>query len=471
VSRPTPLEAAASGGTFGVSGYRARVGEGFDAATVVRFAEAFGTLVRDTGGRRVVLGRDTRPSGAMAAGGVVAGLLGVGIDVLDVGIAPTPTILHAAAAYDADGSVTVTGSHNPPEWNGLEFALRRGRLLDASERERLGDLVRRGARGLVQWTDVGAVETRCDAIRLHLDRILDLADLDEAAVRRRGPTVVVDAGNGAGSRISPELVRRLGGRVVPLFCEPDGRFPRSPEPTAESLEVLRETVRREGADVGFAHDSDADRLVLVDETGRALPEEYTFACVADVLLRRNRRPVVTTVVTGGLLDEVAAAHGVAIVRTPVGVGHVVERMRALDAAVGGESTGGVVVPGTHLTTDGVAAIALILTGMAHDGVTLSEWISRWRVHHLRRAKIPLRGDTNVAALLDALADAESGATIDRTDGVRLVWQNTWVCVRPSGTEPVLRVFAESPDATVAERLLKETVSRANAVMARTASTA
>jgi len=444
---------------FGVSGFRAIVGRSFEPWTITRLALAFAQVVQYQGGSRVVLGRDTRPSGEMARLAASSALTACGLEVIDVGVAPTPTVLHACATYDADGCLTITASHNPAEWNGIELALRRGRLLSAEDRDRLGALFADPQPSLAPWDAVGHVYARDDAVSLHIDRILAMGEVEVAAIRGRRPVVSIDACNGAGSLISPRLLQTLGCDVVRIHCEPTGRFPRSPEPSAENLSDLCAAVRESGADVGFAHDVDADRLVVVDETGKPLPEEYTFAFAADVVLGRTRRPLVTTVVTGGLLDDVAKDHGVSVVRTAVGVGNVVDAMRRHDASIGGESTGGVVLPGTHLTTDGIAAIAVILSGLARNGATVSEWSRRWRRHYMRRSKIELADRSLSPLVLDRLSSMYPDATIERIDGVRFLLGEEWVSVRPSGTEPVLRVFAESPDEARAESLVRQAIER------------
>ncbi|MBT3268809.1 phosphoglucosamine mutase [Candidatus Poribacteria bacterium] len=448
---------------FGVSGFRSRVAESFTPLVVLRLTQAFATLVRKRGGTSVVVGRDTRPSGISAFHAAAAGLTASGLNVVDVGVAPTPTVLHAAAAYGADGCMTITASHNPAEWNGVEFAAENGRLLAAEEREALASAFERGSTALAAWDAQGRHAVRDDAIDQHIERILGLPEVDAEAVSERRPRVVIDACNGAGSTISPALLRRLGCDVVELYCTPDGRFPRSTEPTGEGIGALREAVRNEGADIGFAHDVDADRTVLVDERGEFLPEEYTFALVADAILRDDRRPVVTTAVTGGLVDEVAAAHGVDVFRTPVGVGHVVDRMREVDAAVGGESTGGVVIPGTHLTADGIAALAVIVTGMARGDMSLSAWAARFRRYHLVKAKAPMDGAMDVENALAALVGMYPDASMNRMDGLKLEFGDAWLVVRPSGTEPVLRVFAESPDRDRAEGLVAQALERVREV--------
>lgn len=444
---------------FGVSGFRGRVGESFTPTVVLGLALAFAEQVRERGGRVVVIGRDTRPSGSMAFHSAASGLTASGLDVIDVGIAPTPTILHSAACYEADGCMTLTASHNPAEWNGVEFAAERGRLLAEDERESLRRAFQTGKNSFAAWDLQGSVETRADAADLHMERILALPVVDAEAVGRRTPRVVVDACNGAGSAISPALLRRLGCDVVELFCTPDGRFPRSTEPTATGLDALRETVVAEKADIGFAHDVDADRTVMVDERGEFVPEEYTFALVADAILRADARPMVTTVVTGGLLDEVASAHGVDIVRTPVGVVHVVDRMRDVDASVGGESTGGVVIPGTHLTADGIAALGVIVTALARDDVTLSEWVASFGRYHLIKAKAPMLVGRRSEQVYEALTGLYPEASVNRMDGLKLEFGDAWLVVRPSGTEPVLRVFAESRDRGRAERLVAQSLAR------------
>ncbi len=454
-----PPASLGSDAVFGVSGFRSRVGESFTPDTVLRLAQALAAFVRKRGGGSVVIGRDTRPSGVAAFHAAAAGLAASGVDVIDVGIAPTPTVLHAAACYAAAGSMTLTASHNPSEWNGVEFAAENGRLLAADERDELMGTFESDATDLAAWDAQGSVTATDDANDRHIERILGLPQVDVDAVRARRPRVVVDACNGAGSIISPALLRRIGCDVVELFCTPDGVFPRSTEPTAAGLADLSAAVRANGADLGFAHDVDADRTVMVDERGEFVPEEYTFALVADALLRDDPRPLVTTVVTGGLLDEVAMAHGADVLRTPVGVGHVVDRMLEADASVGGESTGGVIIPGTHLTSDGIAALAVIVTGVARENLSLSQWVSRWRRYHLVKAKAPVGASVELDEVFASLSSMYPEASVNRMDGLKLEFGDAWLVVRPSGTEPVVRVFAESSNRDRAESLVADALER------------
>jgi phosphomannomutase len=459
VTGSTPPASLGPDAVSGVSGFRSRVGESFTPETVLRLAQALAVFVRKRGGGSVVIGRDTRPSGVAAFHAASAGLTASGVNVLDVGIAPTPTVLHAAACYGAAASMTLTASHNPSEWNGVEFAAENGRLLAADERDELMRAFETGVVDHAAWDAQGSVSAVDDANDRHIERIIGLPQVDADAVRERRPRVVIDACNGAGSVISPALLRRIGCDVVELFCTPDGVFPRSTEPTAGALADLSDAVLANGANIGFAHDVDADRTVMVNERGEFVPEEYTFALVADALLRDDPRPLVTTVVTGGLLDEVAAAHGADVQRTPVGVGHIVDRMREIDAAVGGESTGGVIIPGTHLTSDGIAALAVIVTGVVRNNLSLSEWVARWRRYHLVKAKAPVSASVDLANVFESLSSMYPEADMNRMDGLKLEFGDAWLVVRSSGTEPVVRVFAESPNRDRAESLVTDALER------------
>ena len=450
---------------FGVSGFRGKTGESFCPANLIRFGEAFAQMVKRRGGKTVSIARDTRPSGAAAAQLLASALMFHGLDALDFGVAPTPTALFAAGRYRTDGALTVTASHNTAEWNGVEFAMESGRLLNEAERKRLWLWFQNPPRTRSETERIGSYESRRGAANLHMERILSVHRVGVEAARKRRLRVVVDAGNGAGSVVSPELMRQLGCETTELFCDPGAPFPRHPEPTRESLGELMRAVKESGADMGVAHDPDADRTVLVDERGECLPEEYTFALTADALLSRRSGAVVTTVVTGGLLDETARKHNAEIVRTAIGVGHVAEKMREIGAAVGGESTGGAILPEIGCTTDGLASAAAVVCGLAQRGGSLSEWAGEFGRYVMAREKIPLRGNAPPAAALEEAMAWAADAETDRTDGLKWSWPDgSWVCARPSGTEPVLRVFAESRDPKRAGELLERSVKAIAALL-------
>ena len=451
-----------------VSGVRGEVGVSLDVRVITQFAMAFGTLV---GGRTVVIGRDSRTSSPTVRHAVLAGLFATGCHVIDVGLCPTPTILLMAKALGAQGSITVTASHNPVAWNGIEFASASGRLLTQVERDELMRIYETEDFALAPWNEQGTLETYGDAVSYHLDQILCAPWLTPDLIRDAALKVVIDSGNGAGSVISPSLLRKLGCRVVELNCVADGHFRRPAEPTPEALDALCKTVIASGADIGFAHDGDADRLVIVTEQGVPLSGEWTLAFIADFMLRKTKGDVVATVSTSRMLDDIAANHDVTLHRTKVGVGWVVEKMHEVNASVGGEGTGGVIYPNIHYTTDGIASIAAIVQYLAESEATLTQLVENMPRYQMCRRKLEIPSQELATRFVDmALAfykeatDAEAEPQLELTDGVKRVWKDRWVNIRPSGTEPVIRVFSEAPTLAAAEELCDETIEMLTMLM-------
>lgn len=451
-----------------VSGVRGEVGVSLDVRVITQFAMAFGTFV---GGRTVVIGRDSRTSSPTVRHAVLAGLFATGCHVIDVGLCPTPTILLMAKALRAQGSITVTASHNPVAWNGIEFAAASGRLLTQAERGELMRIYEAEDFALAPWNEQGTLETYGDAVGYHLNQILCSPWLAPDLIRDAELKVVIDCGNGAGSAVSPSLLRKLGCRVVELNCVADGHFRRPAEPTPEALDKLCQTVLASGADIGFAHDGDADRLVVVTECGVPLSGEWTLAFIADFMLRKTKGDVVATVSTSRMLDDIAANHGVALHRTKVGVGWVVEKMHEVNASVGGEGTGGVIYPDIHYTTDGIASLAAIAQYLAESAVTVTQLVENMPQYQMCRKKLEISSQ-ELATRLMGLAlevykeacDAGMEPQLELTDGVKRVWNDRWVNIRPSGTEPVIRVFSEAPTFTAAEQLCDETIETLKMLM-------
>ena len=451
-----------------VSGVRGEVGISLDVRIITQFAIAFGTFV---GGRTVVIGRDSRTSSPTVRHAVLAGLFATGCHVIDVGLCPTPTILLMAKALGAQGSITVTASHNPVAWNGIEFASASGRLLTQAERDELMRIYETEDFALAPWNEQGTLETYREAVGYHLDQILASSWLAPDLIRDAQLKVVIDCGNGAGSVISPSLLRKLGCRVVELNCVTDGHFRRPAEPTPEALDVLCKTVLTSNADIGFAHDGDADRLVVVTERGVPLSGEWTLAFIADFILGKTKGDVVATVSTSRMLDDIAANHRVALHRTKVGVGWVVEKMHEVEAALGGEGTGGVIYPDIHYTTDGIASIAAIAQYLAESGGTVTRLVENMPEYQMCRKKLEISSQELAKRLVDLAleiyketSDAGSEPQLERTDGVKRVWKDRWVNIRPSGTEPVIRVFSEAPTFTGAEQLCDETIETLKMLM-------
>ena len=451
-----------------VSGVRGEVGISLDVRVITQFAMAFGTFV---GGRTVVIGRDSRTSSPTVRHAVLAGLLATGCHVIDVGLCPTPTILLMAKALGAQGSITVTASHNPVAWNGIEFASASGHLLTQTERDELMRINETENFALTPWNEQGTFETCGDAVDYHLDQILCASWLTPDLIRKAALKVVIDCGSGAGSVISPSLLRKLGCRVVELNCVADGHFRRPAEPTSEALDELCKTVLTSGADIGFAHDGDADRLVVVTERGIPLSGEWTLAFIADFMLRQTKGDVVATVSTSRMLDDIAANHGVTLHRTKVGVGWVVEKMHEVNAAIGGEGTGGVIYPDIHYTTDGIASIAAIAQYLAESDMTVTQLVENMPQYQMCRKKFEIPSQELATGLVNLVLevykeeyDLGTEPQLELTDGVKRVWSDRWVNIRPSGTEPVIRVFSEAPTITAAEQLCDETIETLEMLM-------
>ena len=444
-----------------VSGFRGRVGEALTPELVAGLAAAFGAFAASRGhGDTVCLGRDSRTSGPMLARAVAAGLQSVGCRVIDLGVVPTPTLLLSVGHHGAAGGVAVTASHNPAEWNALKLSSHEGMFLDDETSARFRAALAESDPPRAPWDRLGGVEADDGAVRRHLDAILALPHLDLERIRARALRVALDCVHGAGGVIMPDLLEALGCRVDAIGTETDGRFPRDPEPTADHLGDLSRLVKESGADVGLAVDPDVDRLSLVDERGEPLGEDLTLALAAAAVLERRPGPVVTNLSTSRVVEDVAAAAGVPLVRAPVGEIHVARRMQREGAVVGGEGNGGVILPALHHTRDAPLAAALVLQHLADAGAPLSEVAGRWPRYVIVKEKLAFPRE----ALPDAYAALEEdldGDEVDRTDGLRLAWtkRRAWLHVRPSGTEPVVRLIAEAPGEEEARALLRRASAR------------
>jgi phosphomannomutase len=435
-----------------VSGVRGRVGEALTPEVVVRFAAGFGawSLARSMS-KEIVLGRDSRVSGPMFHRAVVAGLQSVGARIIDLDMVPTPTVQLTVEERHAAGGLAITASHNPIEWNALKFIGQAGLFLDPDESVSMRAFSERGF-ARVSWDQLGTLERDDQAIARHVERILSLSVIDVDSIRRRAFRVALDTCHGAGSTIMPCLLDALGCTVEAINLEPHGRFHRPPEPVAENLGELSELVRSTGAAIGFATDPDVDRLALVDDTGRAIGEDYTLALACRVVLARRRGPVVANLSTSRIVDDMAAEFGCEVTRAPVGEVNVAVRIRELGAVVGGEGNGGVILPELHLGRDAPLAVALMLQLLADDGGTLTGIVSRFPQYRILKDKID-RPSGSLDAVYTTLRAAFPEAEVDTQDGLRLSWTDRWVHVRPSGTEPIVRVIAEAPTDADAQDLI------------------
>lgn len=434
-----------------VSGVRGLVGRDLTPELVARYAAAFGLIVRDRDANSVVVGRDARTSGPMFLAAAKAGLQSVGANVVDCGLIPTPTLQLAVEFHEAAGGIVITASHNPVEWNALKFVGPDGLFLNQETASKLFEIVADGTIDRCGWDCLGEETADDFAVERHLEEVLALEVVDVDAIRARNFTVALDCVRGAGGTIMPALLDRLGCTVVGRDLEPDGCFTRAPEPIPANLGPLEELVRSSGADLGIAVDPDVDRLALVDGTGRAIGEDYTLAFAVQAILRQRRGPVVANLSTSLVVDDAAREFDVAVVRAPVGEANVARAMQAAHAVIGGEGNGGVMLPDLHLGRDAPVGAILTLDLMAQTGLSVSELVAAKPSYSIVKAKTGRSG--MLEEVYDALGSRFADATKDGQDGLRLAWDDSWLHVRPSGTEPIVRLIAEAPTEEAAHALV------------------
>jgi phosphomannomutase len=442
---------------IGVSGIRGVIGTGFSPGMALDFVQAYAAWLQKNGVSKpkVLLARDTRPSGEMMKHAVLAGLIGSGCDIVDLGIVSTPTLQLAIPKLQADGAICITASHNPVEWNALKFFQSNGMYLDKAQGEAVLQLHK--AKDYVQgnWDQMGAVTTCEEATDWHLQRILEFVDVE--AIRARHFNVVLDCCCGAGTTISPLLLDELGCSVAKINCDLTGLFPHNPEPLNENLTQLCDAVKEHKADIGFAHDADADRVALVTDEGLPIGEDYSLVwATAHTFKNKKRGPVVTNLSTTMAIDAVAREYSCDVFRAPVGDVNVSSMMKEKGAVIGGEGNGGVIMPDMQFGRDGIAALAYLLEFVALSGKTASELnkeIPRYfnikKTIEFPREKMPL--------LFQWLKSKEKTARLDERDGLKLEWPRegvttSWAHIRGSGTEPIMRVICEAQTREEVERL-------------------
>lgn len=432
-----------------VSGLRGVVGESLTPELAMRFACTFAGLAPPG---PMVLTRDGRASGTMLTDAIRGGLAAVGRDVLDVGVAATPTTGVLVRQVRAAGGIQVSASHNPAEYNGLKLFSAEGRVLSAAAGRRVIERFRSGTIAWVAHDRIGCLLPQVDSIAEHARLVLSIVDAER--IRKRRFRVLLDSNHGAGSLLGQHLLAELGCQVTMLGQTADGRFDHVPEPTAENLSGVLSQVASAGADAGFCQDPDADRLAIVDEQGNYLGEEYTLALCADHVLRNEPGPVVTNCSSSRMTEDLAQRYKVPFFRTAVGEANVVEAMESYDAVLGGEGNGGVIDPRVGYVRDAFVGMALVLDAMAARGLPLSSLAAELPRYEIVKAKVTLPAD-KVTGALAALERHFSDAEADRLDGLRLDWPGKWLLVRASNTEPIVRVIAEAGTAAEARRLCDE----------------
>ncbi len=432
-----------------VSGIRGIVGGGLTPESALAFAAALATHTRGGG---IVLSNDGRPSAAMLKHAVLSGLLAAGCEVHDLGVAPTPTFGLAVCKLGAAGGVQITASHNPAQWNGLKLFGPTGAVLSPADGQRIRDLFERGEFLRVGWDKLGSVKECPDALDWHRERVLELVDV--VKIRSRQLKAFVDANGGAGGPLARQLLASLQVRATMLGGDADGHFLHEPEPIAVNLVDVCPKVRQAGADVGFVLDPDADRLALIDETGRYIGEELTLALAVAYRLRQQKGPVVINMSTSRVVEDIAGQFGVPCHRSAVGEANVVAMMNEVGAVIGGEGNGGVIDPRVGWVRDPFIGIGLVLSLLADTGKKLSALVAELPAYTIVKDKYTVARE-RLLKLFEALTTRWPEARANRVDGLRLDWPDRWVHVRSSNTEPIVRVIAEAPDSADAEALCKE----------------
>lgn len=442
-----------------ISGIRGIVGDDLTPEVIVKYASAFAEYCQLG---KIVIGRDGRSTGKIIANLASSTLLSMGCDVVALGIAPTPTIAIAVAQLHAAGGISITASHNPIPWNGLKFFGSTGMFLNGEENREFWGIAETDEHRYKPWNNIGNYLLDDSFIRQHIDMVMNLPYLKPETIRRRHFRVVVDCINASGGLIVPSLLRELGCEVIEMNCEVSGVFTRTPEPLPENLGELSARVVAEQADFGVAVDPDVDRLVFITERGEPFGEEYTIASAVKFVLEHDRShhqdtpaSVVVNLSTTRAVDDIAQERKARVYRTPVGEINVVQKMREIGAVIGGEGSGGVILPAMHYGRDAVVGIGLILQELAEFGGPLSSFRSTLPHYEIRKSKIDL-SKVGAEKIFSSLGQHYgANGNIDTRDGLKINFADSWVHLRTSNTEPILRIIAEAPSANRAEDLIRQ----------------
>ena len=434
-----------------VSGIRGTIGgkvkDNLTPVDVVAFAAAYGTWLTSTTKTSctVVVGRDARISGPMVQQLVQQTLIGLGINVIDVGLSTTPTVEMEVVRQNAQGGIILTASHNPKQWNALKLLNSKGEFISSDDGKALMQHLEAQSYDFASVDDLGVISTVDDALEAHIDAILALDLVDVDAIQAAQFSVVVDGVNSSGGVAVPMLLDKLGVKTSKIHCTPNGDFPHNPEPLKEHLTDLTTAVLDNKADVGIAVDPDVDRLVFMDENGVLFGEEYTLVACADYVLAHQKGDVVSNLSSSRSLADLAQQHGVDYHASAVGEVHVVEKMKAVNAVIGGEGNGGIILPELHYGRDALVGIALFLSFLAKERETVSSLKKRYSSYVMSKKKIKLSETWDTDALLTTVAHTFKNERVTTIDGVKIDFDDSWIHLRKSNTEPIIRLYAEAPD--------------------------
>lgn len=443
-------------GTIGGS-----VGENLTPLDTVKFAAAYATWLKKNTSKDkilVVIGRDARISGDMVNKLVTATLQGCGIDVIDFGLSTTPTIEMMVPEYNADGGIILTASHNPKEWNALKLLNEKGEFVSGKDGTEILEIAENEFFDFADVDSLGRYSTDESGISKHIDMILAHPLVDAEKIRQAGFKVAIDAVNSTGGIAIPALLDKLGVDYIEMYCEPNGHFPHNPEPLKEHLTDISAKVIEENADFGIVVDPDVDRLALISENGEMFGEEYTLVAVADYVLGKEKSATVSNLSSSRALRDIAQKHGQEYFPSAVGEVNVVELMKEKKAKIGGEGNGGIIFPDLHYGRDALAGIALFLTHLAEKNVKVSELRAEYPSYFMSKNKIELTPEIDVDELLRKVEAHYSDEEVNTVDGVKIDFEDEWVHLRKSNTEPIIRVYTESTSEEKADQLANKMIS-------------
>lgn len=436
-----------------------RPGEGLSPVDTVRFTSSYGAWLREQSGKErplVVLGRDARISGPMVEQLVAATLSAMGIDVLNAGLATTPTVEVAVTRAKADGGIILTASHNPAQWNALKLLNGKGEFLSAKDGESILRRAQEDDFSYAEINNLGSLKPLEGTGIQHINDVVGLKLVDVEKIKAKKFKVAIDCVNSVGGIILPQLLKALGvDDVVELYCEPNGNFPHNPEPLPENLTEIASVMTREKADVGFVVDPDVDRLAIVCEDGSMFGEEYTLVAISDYVLSKTPGNTASNLSSTRALRDVTEGYSYSYVPSAVGEVNVVDAMKANNCVIGGEGNGGVIYPEAHYGRDALVGIALFLTHLAESGLSVSQLRQKYPNYTISKNKIVLPEGTNPDGLLSAFEKEYAHHKVNTVDGVKVDMPEGWVHLRKSNTEPIIRLYAEAESAAEAERLAKE----------------
>ncbi|WP_416442698.1 phosphoglucosamine mutase [Leeuwenhoekiella sp. A16] len=449
-----------------ISGIRGTIGgrtaDNLTPLDAVKFAAAYGVFIkqqRDKENYRVVVGRDARISGSMIQQLVMNTLIGLGIDVIDLDLSTTPTVEIAVPMEHADGGIILTASHNPKQWNALKLLNKDGEFLNAEEGKKILEIAASEDFVFAEVDYLGEIHKNDAYFDIHIDEVLDLELVDVEAIKAANFKIVVDGVNSSGGVVIPMLLDRLGVHTVKLYCEPTGDFPHNPEPLKEHLGDICKLVVKEKADLGIVVDPDVDRLAFITDKGEMFGEEYTLVACADYVLSETPGNTVSNLSSSRALRDVTLKHGGKYFASAVGEVNVVAKMKEKNVVIGGEGNGGIIYPESHYGRDSLVGVALFLTHLAKQKISVTQLRTSYPSYFMSKKKIELTPELDVDQILETVAKKYSNEEVSTVDGVKIDFEHHWIHLRKSNTEPIIRIYTEAPTQeeadTVADNMIKE----------------